>query len=434
MSNANKKSRQNREGQVRHLPKNSWLYFILAVLLVYFLVFIGQPLSEGAWCLLNDYMGYYSAGQIMNTEGASAVYDLDLLAEYQANLYLACGHDPSNIETLAMLYLPVFFLPFQLLALVDYPVSVVFWIVINFTILVFYLLFFTKELFGKRLSLQALIMVLVSIPVFRNFIHGQVNLLLLLAMGEFARALMARKDVKAGLWLSGLMIKPQVLVLLVPFMLIQKKWKVLRSFLIAVVLMLGVSYLVVGWGGVIGFRDSILTAAKGGGSSHYELMVNWRAVSYFIAQFSGLGLGRIVLIIGSLVTMAMTLIAFRKKIEVDSPLFMVALLGVTAATTLVTYHIHTHSAMILIPLLLYLNMNGTLSGKLLNFWFLTPSVFNFLQFMVGALVVLSILPFNFAYFANFPNGLVLFVLNLILLGWAITQARTKEEESLMLSM
>ncbi len=119
MKDATVKPKRMRGDWRDKLPKKPWITAILAVLLVYFLLFIGQPLAEGAWCLPNDYMGYYSAGQIMNAEEPSLVYDFDLLKEYQANLYQACGFDGSDLEPLAMLYLPVFFLPFQLFAIID---------------------------------------------------------------------------------------------------------------------------------------------------------------------------------------------------------------------------------------------------------------------------------------------------------------------------
>ena len=428
MSDANKQPKRVEMEGLGALFRKPWMFFILFVLLAYFLVYIGQPVAEDEWCLLNDYLGYYSAGQIMNAEGAASVYDFDLLGKYQDKLFESCGIDGSEEDTLAMLYLPVFFVPFQVLALINYPASVVTWLVMNVALLIYYLFFFAKQLFGKRPSPQIILMVLVSIPVFRNLIHGQVNLLLLIAMGEFARAVLARKEIKAGLWLGGLMIKPQFLIFLLPFLLIQKKWKALLGFIIATVFLFGASFLAVGWEGILSLKESIVTAANGGGSSHSELMMNWRAVSYYVTQLAGDGTGNAVLIGGSVLTAAVPLVVFRKKLAVDSPMFMVALLGVMAATTLVTYHAHTHSAMILIPLLLYLYLNGQLRERMFNLWFLAPSVFNLTQFLVGALVILSILPFGFGYYVNFSNGLILFVMNFILLGWAVCQARPRDEK------
>jgi hypothetical protein len=142
----------------------------------------------------------------------------------------------------------------------------------------------------------------------------------------------------------------------------------------------------------------------------------------------GLGPGRVVLIGGSLITAGIALIAFRKKVETSSRNFMVGLLGVMAATLVVTYHAHTHSAIAIIPILLYLYMDKVMNERVYAIWLLSPSVFNLLQFLIGALILLSILPFSFAHFVNFSIGLCIFGLNLYLLGWSVHQVRQKTLE------
>ena len=58
-------------------------------------------------------------------------------------------------------------------------------------------------------------------PVFLNFFFGQVNLWLLICAGEFFRAFLSAKPLKAGLFLGGWLLKPQLLILIIPFLLIQ---------------------------------------------------------------------------------------------------------------------------------------------------------------------------------------------------------------------
>ena len=412
---------------LKDLPKSAWLNLTIFVILFYLLVYIGQPLLDGGWCLLNDYLGYYSAGQIMNTETPSAVYDFNMLEDYQTDLHRICGEDSPDTEVISMVYLPVFFLPFRILALLNFPISVIIWLILNLTLLILYLNFFTKKVFGEKLPFQAFALILISIPVFKNFITGQVNIWLLIGMGEFIRALVSDKPYRAGLWLGVILVKPQLLILILPFLLIQKQYKVLGGFAISSAIVIGFSLILVGWDGMIGFKDIIFESAQGGATSHYDLMMNWRAVGYYISKWVGPTAGASIEIGGSVLTAALPLIAFRKTMSVKSPKFGVALLAVLAATSVVTYHAHTHTAMILIPILLYLLLNGTMAQKIFNIWFLAPSVFNFIQFLVGAMVVLSVLPFGFAYFVNFSNGLVIFVLNLILLGWALSQRRMGED-------
>ncbi len=427
MSGANDSPKQMQVEGAKRLIKKPWLVFISVVLFAYFLSYIGQPLMKGDWCLLNDYVGYYSAGQILNNEEPSLVYDFNFLKVYQAEILRSCGNSEPGAEVISMVYLPVFLTPFQLFAQVDFSVSALLWLILNITLLILYLFFFAKKVFRKKIPLQVVILTLVSIPVFRNLIHGQVNLLLLIAMGEFIRAIVSDKQYQAGLWLGLILIKPQMLILLLPFLLIQRRIKPLVGFVISSCIIVSASFLIGGMEGMISFKNIIFESAQGGATSNYQLMMNWRAVSYYANQLAGEGFGNVVLIGGSVLTAVIPLVVFRKKIAVDSPMFMVALLGVMAATTLVTYHAHTHSAMILIPLLLYQYLNDQLRERMFNLWFLTPSIFNLTQFLVGALVILSILPFGFAYFVIISNGLVLFVMNLILLGWAILQAWPKPE-------
>lgn len=423
MNQVNEKNNEIKTGWINNLLQKPWRTSILLVLLVYFLLFIGQPLVKGDWCLLNDYLGYYSAGQIMNGEQPALVYDYQLLAKYQADLYRSCGSFESGLEVISMVYLPIFLAPFQLFALLNFSFSTGLWITLNFVSLVLYLNFFTRKVFGRNLPVYIVILILISIPVFRNFIHGQVNLLLLIGMGEFIRAMVSDRQYLAGFWLGLLLVKPQMLILLLPFMLIQKRFKVLVGFTVSFIIILGTSFLLVGVEGMVNFINIIRDSSQGGATSNYQLMMNWRAVSYYITRFAGGEVGNVVLIGGSTLTAIIPLFVFRKKVDVQSPRFMVALLGLMAATTLMTFHAHTHSAIILIPQLVYLYMNNQLQERLFDLWFLAPSVFNFSQFLVGALVILSILPFEFAHFVNFSNGLVLFVVNFILLGWTITAER-----------
>ena len=171
MNEANENKKQIKPGWLNNLLKKPWRISLLLVLLVYFLLFIGQPLAKGDWCLLNDYLGYYSAGQIMNEEQPALVYDYGLLEEYQADIYRSCGSYESGLEVISMVYLPFFMAPFQLFALLNYSISTAIWIILNFALLVLYLTFFTRKVFGKNLPFYLGLLILVSIPVCRSLLY-----------------------------------------------------------------------------------------------------------------------------------------------------------------------------------------------------------------------------------------------------------------------
>ena len=207
-----------------------WLNLLLAVLVTFFLVNLIQPLILGDWCKQSDYCGYYSAGVVMNNGKIADVYDLQILEEYQFKVFQEANSPEPRSEIIAMLYLPVFLIPFRLLALLNLSVSVIVWLVINFSILTAYLFFFAEKVSGKSLPLQIYFLILASLPVFRNFYDGQINVWLLICIGEFLRASLSKRPWVAGLWLGGLLVKPQLLILVLPFLLIQKRFKEIIAF------------------------------------------------------------------------------------------------------------------------------------------------------------------------------------------------------------
>ena len=416
-----RKEGQNRPLTRTRLSKDTLLNFAFVALIIYFIVFFWEIGKLGNVCMAGDFCGYYSAGQIMNDGQVADIYNLDLLQKYQSDLVYGVDEQFKSIEPAAMLYLPIFLLPFRLFALLDLSPSLFIWEALNAIVLVWYLFFFSKKMTGKALSFQTLILILISFPVLRNFMDGQVNVFLLICVGEFLRAIQSDQPVKAGLWLGGILIKPHLLILILPFLLIQKKYKVLLGFIYAALALFGLSYLLIGWQGFIAFKDVILEAAGGGASSFHEVMMNWRATGYYVTKLTTPVLGEIVFIGGSLLTGLVPLVAFRKQLSEKSPMFVIALLGILAATTAVTYHAHVHTSMILIPVLLYLYFNEILSRKLLIIWVMITDVSSIFQFLVYVSVSPLIAEAALSDINSFLYGHSMMVANLILLGWAVQQ-------------
>jgi hypothetical protein len=255
-----------------------------------------------------------------------------------------------------------------------------------------------------------------------------VNVWLLICVGEFLRATQDKKPYAAGLWLGGLLIKPHLLILLLPFLLIQKRYKEILGFGLSALIVMGLSFVLVGVDGFIALKDVMFEAAQGGVSSGYEYMMNWRMVSHYVEMFSSPLVGRAVLIALMVITAGLPLVIFRKKIAADSPRFAVAVLGVLAATTAVTYHIHVHTAMILIPVLLYLSERGQINPKWVRGWSIGPILFYFFQYILAVLLLQGILPEAFAVLGQISYGMGMLVVNMMLLGWTFRQRERIDQE------
>lgn len=410
------------------MSSGKWLNLLLAALATFLLISLVMPLIQGDWSRAVDYVAFYNAGDIINDGEFVDIYNLETLRERETDLLISLDEvvDPDFVVN-PIQYLPVFILPFTLLARMNFPLSLWVWQLLNLFALMGYLWFFARKVIGKNPSVQMLLIFLVSLPVLNNFFYGQVNVWLMICVGEFLRAAIGKKPFVAGLWLGGLLIKPHLLILLLPFLLIQKKYKAIVGFLVSFLGVLALSLLLVGVDGFIALKNVMFEAAQGGVSSGYQYMMNWRMVAHYIEMFSSQLVGNIVLGIFTAVTAALPLIAFRKRIAVESPRYVIAVLGILAATTAVTYHIHLHTAMILIPILLYLLGRGEIESKWVKMWALTPILLYFFQYILAILLLQGILPKFFAVVGQISYGLGMLIVNMMLLVWALQQVHSDQK-------
>jgi hypothetical protein len=406
------------------MSTDGWLKLILAAVLTFNLINFASPLLKGNWCMSVDFCGYYGAGQVWNQEGGPAIYDQDMLWAYQKDLFSAMnvsGADDAQI--VSMVYLPVFLFPFRAFALIPFRVSLLLWYGLNFAALVLYLMFFSRKVSGKKLPWWTLLWLLAAYPVFRNFYDGQFNLLLLICMGEFLRATTSDKPIWSGVWLGGWLLKPQLLILILPFLLIQKKYKALLGFIISSIVLASLSFLLVGWEGLLGLKDVIFASAGGGANSHPEYMMNWRTVGLFVSLLSTPALGQVILWSGSIVTALIPLYVFRKKLPSDSPMFIIGVLGIVAATITASYHTHLHTAIILIPIVLYLFLRGFLDQKVLQTWVLIPFVSLILVYVVGIFTGPETESATLVLWVMLIHCLMMLGASLYLVGWAAAQKK-----------
>jgi len=359
-----------------------------------------------------DYCAFWSAGKLINQHGFAAIYDLDLLSQSQQEVYPQASS--ASFEPFAIMYLPFFLVPFQLLSLIPLPVSFIFWSLVNLIGFVLYLQLFTKQLTGQSLSIRLILLVMLSMPVVVNLMLGQVNVLLGICVGEFIRAVLNDKPLKAGLWLGSWLLKPQLLIVIIPFLLLQRSKKVLSGFSLTTIGVLGISYGLVQMKGFRNLIEILFNASGGGVASSPQVMMNWRMLGWHITSVTSQTLGWIVIGLGSLATLGITFFAFRKKLMADKNKIMITILGILTATSTATWHAHLPMSIILIPPLIYLSIKNPKIKKLFSLWIYLPILVTFILYIL--------IPFT-----NFSEQLIQlidgsrgFILNLLILAWAVS--------------
>lgn len=240
-------------------------FFCLLLAILYLLFIMQQMNYRGVFEYVGiDFRLLYASGQIIREHGFSAVYDTGLQARYQLPLYENFSHYIDGLSLpfwpLPMPYLPFFVAPFTLLTCLSPLPSFVLWVILNAIFTTGYFTIWIKRLSDKpRTGLILAVTLLVSIANFLNTLFGQVNVILMIAMGETLFNLSSGRHLKAGLWLSIAWIKPQMLILVSLLAILRRKWHFLLGLATGSVVIGIVSLLEGGVEGVRGILNIILT-------------------------------------------------------------------------------------------------------------------------------------------------------------------------------
>lgn len=391
--------------------KGAWQYLAIAAIVVLYLMQIvsslkvENPLVNGIGA---DFRGFWGAGYIANTSGYADVYNLERLRSVQQQILLLSNYAKSASIVPAPL-LPVFIIIFQAFALIRPIPSFIIWSLLNLIGLVLYLRFFLQKF--KIPAFQRLVLIgVIAFPTFSNLFWGQVDLLLLICVGEFIRNILNEREFQAGLWIGGLILKPQLLILIGPVLLLQRKWKLLGGFCSTILAALVASLLLGKIPSLIALATLLTKYASGLPSNSPELMMNWRMIGLRLSGFLPATISWGIAVAGMVATTLAAFLLWRKPIPSSSPAFLIAFTGTLAASMAVTWHSHIHMAMALLPPLFYLYGMQAFPHKLFNWWiFGLPIIIKFTA------QSFSLLGLKY----NYPlPGLCFFIFNLLFLIWA----------------
>jgi hypothetical protein len=195
-----------------------------------------------------DYAAFYGAGALLNEYPPERLYDLKL----QDRLYHQLMPHESAEDSLPYANPPFLALPFRLLALLPYEWSFLVWLLLGAGLYLagFALVWSTlKDLPAVESSTPLLLALSFEPFLVEAWVGGQLS-----AVGFFWIALALRCDRLHRPFLSGLALgfclyKPTLLPLLLPMMVIARRWWALGGFVVCAFGLASVSLLAVGWQG-----------------------------------------------------------------------------------------------------------------------------------------------------------------------------------------
>lgn len=412
-----------------HVQWRNLLLVVLALLYVgYTAIFVaGYGVFSSVGC---DFRAFRASAQIARSVGFAQVYDLAVQTRFQLPMYIAPPdqwaspkHSPPT-EALPWPYplaFVVLFLPFSFGSLMA---SFLAWELVNLAVIVLYIRRLSRAL-RNRAGTGVAVALLLSYPVFTTFFFGQMTVILLIAFGEFVLALRREADLEAGMWLAGLLLKPQALVVVLPGLLVARRWRALKGFAIAAVGVGVLSWALGGTGSIVTNFQLLVTFTGGVSAGATKAMINWRALGVDLGFLVGLShLWRTVLTVGGmLLTFLVAMYVYRRAGSERGDRLGVVLLATYAATCCVAWHSHSHMALPVFAPMLYVSANGVLPQRLLTAWVVIPG----LVFFVMALLVG---PGGSSVFV----GMCMLLFNLLLLGWSVRALRRPDPDAQLCSM
>jgi len=410
---------QNEVGISSRNSIDYWKNLILFAAICFFIAFIIG--SFGSRSVGGDFLGYWSVGKIADQKGFSEIYDLEDLRIVQLQALDRLGYsgitDESLYSTMPVPYLSFFLVPFTYLSRIELIYSYWAWALLNLVILIGYLVFFLRRTnpgcTSKIFDLRLIVLMLISWPVLINILEGQVEVFLLVCVGEFIRSSVAKKPLLSGIWLGGILLKPQLLILIIPIFLIKRDWKLLCGFCIASGIILMSSFSLSGFTGFNGLLNLWIKQSGGMLLSAPRAMINWRMVGTNINALMNTSFGWVITGLGMVLTILAVYLLIRRNPSFGSPPWIMTMLGFFSATLAFTWHSHSHMAMILIPFLIYASIYKLLPEKIIFLWGITSQVTYFGLSIIN-LFVFSLLKINNTDYIPIVIGFSGLITNLII--------------------
>jgi hypothetical protein len=227
----------------------AWFLFAQAVFLLAML-FTGQWFVDANGAPnATDFIGFWPAGRFVLDGQVASIYNE---AAHKAAGVAAIGHDFQG--TYPLFYPPHYMLLMALLALIPYTLSYVLWVALT---PIPYVIVITR-IIGCR---SGIIFALAFPALAGNAIIGQ-NGCITAALFGGALLAMARRPILAGVLIGLLTYKPHFGILIPLALLASQQWRVFVSATITALVLILLSWSILGGGAWAGFFDAILSANK----------------------------------------------------------------------------------------------------------------------------------------------------------------------------
>ena len=230
-----------------------------------------------------DFTSFYTAAHIIRGGNAHRLYDLSLQAQVQQAFLLPHGWVFAD-GVLPYAYPPFFAIIFIPLSFLPLGWAFHVWNVVNVTLILasVKLLLRHQQRHSTRDFVVACLIVFAFFPVLTGLHNGQSSFLVLFTLTLTYLALKSRRDTVGGIALALGLFKPQLVLVIAAVLLYRRRWRTVLAFSATAVLLLLVSYILVGIDGMASYLDLVrqMSSWKGDYSINPTNMPNLRGTVY----------------------------------------------------------------------------------------------------------------------------------------------------------
>jgi hypothetical protein len=267
----------------RHLPADAFSTFATLVCFATFLIGLIWVIADArGFAPIADFKCFYAAGRIV-AEGRGPELYVPSVQEQMLQRVIP-GHTKYFFNP------PAFVLPFVPLS--QLPLMTAYWL---WTALSLVALFSGLRILLRLSGLpppQQLLLAAAALafePTYQNLRWGNVSAFVLLLVALFFCDLLVGKERRAGVWLALLMVKPELFLIPAIVLAAKRKWRCIESYLASGVVLLIVSWGVVGGQGFVRYVAMNFQALHGNTPVYTEArlreLLNWR--SLFVRLLGG---------------------------------------------------------------------------------------------------------------------------------------------------
>jgi hypothetical protein len=214
---------------VRRAALWSNLFVVVVVVLAVVRMFTSaHPLADGD--VGGDFRGFYYAGEYARTGQSAHLYDRIEEIFRGGRVETPFMHPP----IVALLFAPISFLPYPVALAVFFIASIACW---------FFVCSLLERELGDASAMRETWMLVRFAPVAYSLAYGQMTALLAVPLALFVVSLRRKRDVLAGLALGLLAIKPQMVIGLVVYLALQRRFRAIASAIVSGAIVSGASFI-----------------------------------------------------------------------------------------------------------------------------------------------------------------------------------------------